>query len=53
MVQNNLQFRGLSLIQKLDDRFKRLVDIIECRTCKRCFDMAEKPEVGRHEIRTA
>jgi hypothetical protein len=46
MVKNKLQFRGMNLVQKLDDCLKKLIGIIEYTTCKRCLDMAEKPEVG-------
>jgi hypothetical protein len=53
VVTNELQFKGLNLIQKLDDRVKKLINIIEFTTCKRCFDMGEKPEVGWCQVRTA
>jgi hypothetical protein len=46
VIENKEQFRGLNLIQKLDDRLKKFIDMIEDTTCKRCFNMAEKPEVG-------
>jgi hypothetical protein len=52
VVKNKLQFKGPNLIQKLDDCLKKLADITEHTTCKRCFDMAEKPEVGWCQIRT-
>jgi hypothetical protein len=40
-----MHFRGLNLIQKLDDRLKKLINITEYTTYKRWLDMTEKPEV--------
>jgi hypothetical protein len=51
MVKNKLQFRGPNLVQKRNDRLKKLIGIIEYTTCKRCIDMAEKPEVRRCQFR--
>jgi hypothetical protein len=39
VVKNKLQFSGLNLIQKLDDHLKKLINIIECTSWKRCLDM--------------
>jgi hypothetical protein len=52
MVKNEMEFRGLNLVQKLDEHFKKLIGIIEYTTFKSCLDMAEKPEVGRCQVRT-
>jgi hypothetical protein len=41
VAKNRLQSRGLNPIQKLDDRRKKPINIIESTTCKRCLDMAE------------
>jgi hypothetical protein len=49
-VKNKLQFRGLNLVQKLDDPFKKLIGMIEYTTYKRCLDMAEKPEAGGCQV---
>jgi hypothetical protein len=51
-VKNKLQFRGLNLVQQLDDRLKKLIGTIECTTCKRFLDMTEKPEAGQCQVRT-
>jgi hypothetical protein len=50
-VKNKLQFRGPNLVQKLDDWLKKLIQVIEYITYKRCPDRAEKPEVGWCEVR--
>jgi hypothetical protein len=52
VVKNKLQFRGLNLVQKLDDHLEKLIGIIEYTTFRRCLDMAEKPEVGRCQLKT-
>jgi hypothetical protein len=52
VLKNKLQFRELNLVPKLDDRLNKLIGVIEHTTCKRCLDMAEKPEVGGSQART-
>jgi hypothetical protein len=42
----------MNLIQKLGDHFKKLINIIEYATCKRCLDITERPEVGWCRVRT-
>jgi Txe/YoeB family toxin of Txe-Axe toxin-antitoxin module len=52
VMKNKLQFRGLNLIQRRDDRLKKFINIIEYTICERCFDIIEKPEVGWGKVRT-
>jgi hypothetical protein len=52
VVRSKLQFRGLNLIRKLDDRFKKLIGVIEYTTSKKCLDMGEKLEIGWCQVGT-
>jgi hypothetical protein len=51
-VENRPQFRGLNLIHKLENRLKKLSDIIDYTTCKRYLDMTEKPQLGWRLVMT-
>jgi hypothetical protein len=50
--ENELQFTELNFIQKFDNGLNRLIGIIEYTIRDKCFNMAEKPEVGRCQART-
>jgi hypothetical protein len=45
VVKNKLPFRVLNFNRKLLDCLEKFINIIAYTICKRCLDMAEKPEV--------